>query len=197
MSQPTATDGNASTQTVTTPPANPAITADLIPTISADLIKSHPTVKELETKLAATEQDAKTWKGRLEKANESLNPKETKPEEKKTEPQFVTREELWERDNSKKIILAGDDYKQNLTQGMKPEVALEYALLKKGITAQNIGEHLRQAETSSAPSTVDRSGSIDQRTPDQKAADAKMGITAEDRAKYGERAKNMTTYVRG
>lgn len=208
MTEPTAPQGNPQTP-ATTDPASPPSPADLpdqvISSIPLDrLVASHPEVKGLQEKHAAAELEASRWKGRVEKINKAAadedkpKPPEGDPAKPKPEPQFVTKDELWERDNARRIALVGDEFKKLVEQGVPRDVALEHALLKKGYADEKaVQEALRQAETSSAPSMVDRSGRADTRTPEQKAYDEKMGITPEDRAKYGERAKNMVTVVRG
>jgi len=194
MTQPTGDNADASTQTVDkTPPA---------PQISDADILAHPIFKAKETELAAAKQETSTWKGRVEKINKTATGEEEKPKDdekpEQEQPQFVTKQELWERDNKKKIALAGDEFeklKDELGPG-KEETALELALARKGYTTPKaVSDALRQAESSSAPSTVDRSGDTDSRTPEQKRADEVMKITPEDRQKYGQRASQMVTRV--
>ena len=159
------TDVTPDTQTET-PTEAPAPEAT---EVSEDDVKSHPTYKELQEKSEAHEQDAKTAEGRLKKANEEKNrykkalvdEEEVEPEEKEETPSvgFTQKDKddlKWEIKNQNKIDLAQEEYESYREKGMNSPDALRLAHLDKGITEENVSEHLRQSESSVPGGNVHR-----------------------------------------
>lgn len=88
--------------------------------ISEEAIKNHPLYKALEEENSAAEREKNRYKGRLDK------------EQKKSEkPEYVTKEDLWERDNAKDLELYGDDtFKADIENGIPKAYALQTAKLR-------------------------------------------------------------------
>lgn len=163
---------------------------------------SVPTVDELMQKNAALHKgmdQANIAKKDLEsqitklQADLALAKGETQTQTNTKTDNFLTKDDLWEFENRDKISLASDEYKKYKDLGISRDLALRLALDDKGIkTDTALHEHLRQAQTSSAASSIDRfSGAPDQRSPIELEMDARMGITADDRKKFGPKVAEM------
>ena len=136
-----------------------------------------PTVEELQEKLTAAENEAKTWKGRAEKATKGEKPKEAS----------VSEEELdWKIANTNRISLVKDSYQKHLDElqalGAKPTLAtrdkaLQLAESDTGVTK---GPSEPSDEVLPMP-TVDRSGTS---TPKLTATDVALGVKPETIKEY-------------
>lgn len=156
---PTEDTLNASEQTVTTPPATPDI--------SDDLIKSHPLYKDLETKHAAARQGMDIANVENKKLKTLLVGE--KPEEPKA-PEAATKDDLastkaqikWELANEAAIGLADKNglYSKLISEGKTPQDALDLALYREGFTPKTrSSESMRQASAASPSAGVDRTNS--------------------------------------
>jgi hypothetical protein len=103
--------------------------------IPEETVRNHPLFKEIEGKATAAEREAKRYKGRLDRAHKGMTEEEETPDvpaEKPVEPtNFVTKEELWARDNAADLELYGDDqYKNDIAAGIPKDYALNNAKLR-------------------------------------------------------------------
>jgi len=100
--------------------------------LSEDVVKNHPLYKELEGKHSAEERDKLRYKGRLEKVQKGFSEdEEVKPQPKKDDSPYATKEELWEIRNAKDLdVYADDKYKGDIEAGIPRDYALENAKLR-------------------------------------------------------------------
>ena len=88
--------------------------------VSEEVVRSHPLFKKLEDDYSAAEREKNRYKGRLDKVQKDP-----------VKQEYVTKEELWERDHAKDLELYGDDkYKADIESGIPKEYALETAKLR-------------------------------------------------------------------
>lgn len=115
-----------------------------------------PTVEELQEQLAAAQNEAKTWKGRVEKATKSEKPKATGP---------ISEDELdWKLANNSRVNLVKDTYQKHLDELQELGAKLSPALKSKALQLAEDEEGINKATVESShdvlPSPgVDRSGS--------------------------------------
>lgn len=114
------------------PSANGAPPAASLP---EDAVKNHPLYKKLEEDRSAAEREANRFKGRLVTKGIPLEdepaPGTQAPAKPQEQSQFVTKDELWDRDHAPDIEVYGDDqYKADIARGIPKDYALETAKLR-------------------------------------------------------------------
>lgn len=99
----------------------------------------------------------------------------------------LVNDAVWQKMNEDRISDANADgaYDNYLKQGLRPELALRLAEQDNGIVVDNSAQK-RQKKVSAADTSIDRDVA-----PEVTADEAAYGITAEDKKKYGDRAKNV------
>lgn len=152
------------------------------PAITDEVITSHPKFKELEQKYSAarTGMDTsnlskKQLAAEVARLKVLAGEEETAPPEEK--PAFVTRAELeakaWELSNKKDLDLYADEtYKEELSQGIPPAKALEYAKLRYQSNPQNAKVQRQQAMSSQGSTSVRDLSDVE--ITDEDRADMKM-----------------------
>tara|TARA_R100001530_G_scaffold118900_1_gene86046 strand:- start:1142 stop:1741 length:600 start_codon:yes stop_codon:yes gene_type:complete len=99
--------------------------------VEEEVITNHPLYKTLQEENSANEREKERYKGRLNKVQEGLQEEKKKVEPKKEPTEYVTREELWESQNSKEIELyADEEYEKDVEDGIPKEKALKYSKLR-------------------------------------------------------------------
>lgn len=143
------------------------------------------TVEELRERLAAAENEAKRWKGRVEKANED------KPKKTKVDPEDLAELE-WKLDNKNRIALVEQEYESILNDGYQGEqiiskkVALGLAEGRSKVDNSDM-KRSRQDDMSQPAQTT--------RTSDPKGyeteLDREIGLTFEKRKKLEARHPHL------
>jgi hypothetical protein len=134
-----------------------------------DDVKSHPLYQEAKKresdarkKMDESTIEAKKLRSEIARLKTLAGEEEEDKEEKKETPAYLTKDEYergkFEIMNSEKISLNEDGYKSYLEKGYDPSDALRLSHLDKGITQENMSEHMRQAQSSQSGQKVDRSG---------------------------------------
>lgn len=134
-------------------------------------------VEELQEKLAAAEAEAKTWRGRAEKATKT-------PKEEKKSP--VSEEDIdWKIANINRINLVKDAYEQELADLAATGAKLTNALRDKALKLAESSSGVQKpqiASTETIPAAgVDRGGSA---TPELSSYDRALGVKPETVEKY-------------
>ena len=139
-------------------------------------------VEALKAKLAATEAEANTWKGRVEKANEK-KPKDSRSEE--------IQELEWKLDNKERISLVKDEYEKILVEGYQGEkvskkIALELA--EKQAKVDVSAPKRDRQDDMSTPSVTNRNANPQGYEDD---LDRELNLTQEKKRKMEERHPHL------
>lgn len=104
-------------------------------------------------------------------------------EETEDQPDYLTKAEFnnvvkFEISNEDSISLNQEGYDDYRSKGYSPQDSLRLAHLDKGITSDNMSDHLRQSQSSQGDSSVDRSD-VKVVSPEKQAELKKWGISEE------------------
>lgn len=127
--------------------------------------------------------DTEVLKKRLADKDSHITKLEEKLRKTPKEAKAPEDDTLWLIDNANDIKLVKEEFAAYKAKGYDRDDALRLAKLDKGITSQSTSELSRQAGTSSAPATVNRTleGGDDMTLTD---SDKAFGIKPETKQKY-------------
>jgi hypothetical protein len=183
-----------------------------------DLVEKYAITEEESKTWAGRVDDARQWQGRIDKAKGELGglqeetkkakeakegdppgkePKDKPPKDKDKEEkpegegndQFVTKDELWERDNAEQIELYGDDeYKADIEAGVPKEQALKYAKMRFDADPDHPNRK-RAEEMGGGTRKVNREG---QGAVTLTSHDERFGLTPEKKAELEKKHPHLT-----
>ena len=168
-----------------TPPAEDTTDAPEQDEADVDTLKKE--LAAAEETISKKENEAKRWKGRLEKVQKSLQDEESKEapsEAKKDDLKSEIESIKFMQKYGNRVENVQEDFEDILKNGYEGETVssslLALELAEKRNKVENVASNERQASNGSAPSVTNR----DDGEPDLTDYDKKMGVNPEVKAKY-------------